>query len=65
MLNAHNIGHTIIPLPEDMSLEALKNEIEVYNRCPETCGILLQLPLPPKFRPFSNEVVNKISRKNK
>lgn len=64
MLKSHNIDHHFVSLSEELSVEDIKREIEVYNKCPETCGILLQLPLPPKFKSHGNEIVNTISSNN-
>ena len=50
-----------VELPGDISIEGLMEEIEKINDNPKIDGILLQLPLPKKFKESTNEILQKIA----
>ena len=50
-----------INLSEDITKSELLNEIEKLNKDTNIHGILLQLPLPMRFRDFTSQFIEKIS----
>ena len=54
------IGKKDITLPDDATLEDVKNAIRTYNEDPEVSGILLQLPLPDHLTQYEYEIINMI-----